>query len=103
MTLPERFEVIAACMFVDHVMVNIGDEDSKPAILASGASIIGHGDLLPGGGNNWDHAGLLRQMRLTEEWLDEHRIVLRHLPYTPSVSTSEILNRAWEADREPIS
>lgn len=86
MTLSERYEVVASCMFVDRVIINQGDEDSRPAVLASGAQVIVHGD-------EWPRAGLLRQMRITEPWLDKHRIVLRQIPYTGTVSTSDILRR----------
>lgn len=86
MSLPERFEVVASCMFVDHVMVNDGDADSRPAILASDAKVIVHGD-------DWEHDGLLHQLGVTSDWLYDHGIALRLLPSTPSVSTTEILNR----------
>lgn len=86
MSLAERFEVVASCMFVDHVMVNADDEDSRPAILAAGTDVIVHGD-------DWDREPLLKQLGLTDEWLDEHGIVLRLLAYTATVSTSDILRR----------
>jgi glycerol-3-phosphate cytidylyltransferase len=86
MSLAERFEVVASCMFIDHVIVNMGDEDSRPAILAAEAGIVAYGD-------DWDRPHILAQMGLTDRWLRSNQVELRELPYTTSVSTSIIIGR----------
>lgn len=91
MPYADREAVLAACRLVDQVVPNLGDEDSRPAIIASGADVIVHGD-------DWHPGnGLLTQMGLTEEWLRAHGITLVILPYTPGVSTSQILERYTHA------
>lgn len=86
MDLGERFILVSACKYVDRVVVNWGDEDSKPAILRSGADIILHGD-------DWTGEKLMKQMSLTQEWLDKHKIRMEYLPYTKGISTSELIKR----------
>lgn len=86
LTLAERYEVVASCMFVDRVIINQGDEDSKPAIRTAGAQVIVHGD-------EWPRPSLLKQMALTERWLDANRIELRQLPYTALMSTTDVIRR----------
>lgn len=91
MSLADRMAVIGACRLVDQVVLNIGDEDSRPAILHSGADVIVHG-------TDWPRADLLRQMGLTEDWLTAQGLALQLLPYTPWVSTSQLLD-AYDARR----
>jgi len=90
LTLRERIEVVSACRYVDTVAINEGDEDSKPAILGTGATHIVHG-------TDWTDDGLMRQMGLTESWLEEHDIQMLYVPYTDGISTSEIIRRAAAA------
>lgn len=86
MSLEERKVVVASCRYVEHVMVNDGDEDSRPAILSSRAKYVVHGD-------EWQGDSLLEQMKLTREWLREHDISLVYLPYTAGVTSSDIRAR----------
>jgi glycerol-3-phosphate cytidylyltransferase len=86
MTLAERIGVVAACRHVDAVLVNVGNEDSRPAVLHSGARVIVHGDDLMGD-------PLLVQMGLTREWLAQQRIALTYVPHTPGISTGDLLQR----------
>lgn len=77
--------------FVDTVMINEGDEDSKPSILKSGANIIMHGD-------DWTGEEYMKQLGVTQEWLDEHGIEIIYTPYTKSVSTTKLLDDAKTAN-----
>lgn len=86
MSLAERLVVVKACRYVDDVIVNRGDEDSRPAILEARADVVLHG-------NDWARDDLMRQMGLSELWLAQHGIELRLVPYTPGVSTSDLLAR----------
>lgn len=83
MTLADRMTIVAACRYVDQVMVNTGDEDSKPAILLSGATHIIHG-------SDWTGKILMRHMGLTQEWLDRHKIQMVYYPYTDHVTSRMI-------------
>lgn len=84
MPLADRLAVLNQCKLVDRVVVNVGDEDSRPAILHAGADCIIHG-------SDWHGASLLQQMGLTQEWLDAQGVALLIVPYTAFTSTSQIL------------
>jgi glycerol-3-phosphate cytidylyltransferase len=86
MSLAERQEMVAACRFVDQVITNWGCEDSKPAILTVNPDIIIHGD-------DWEAERFLEVMGLTPEWVAEQKIQIVSLPYTPGISTSNIIER----------
>lgn len=86
MTLEERLESVKACMFVTDVYVNWGNEDSRRAILESGATHIAHG-------NDWTGDSLLEQLGISQEWLDEHNIQMLYVPYSHGISTSELIER----------
>lgn len=83
----ERYEVVAACKYVNRVIPNFGGADSKPAILAINPDVIAIG-------SDWApprdyHA----QMGFTQEWLDEHDIRLTFIDYTEGISTTNIRSR----------
>lgn len=86
MNLHERIRVVEACRYVDGTLVNWSCEDSKPTIKKSHASVIFHGD-------DWPIPGLMKQMDLTNEWLEAHKIKLEHVHYTHGISTGEIIGR----------
>jgi glycerol-3-phosphate cytidylyltransferase len=86
MTLLERAEVLQSCRYVDRVIVNIGDENSAPAILISGANYIVHG-------SDWQGDSLLKQMGIDQLWLERNGIELLYLPHTPGISTTQIIER----------
>lgn len=86
MNLKERMEMVRSCKYVDFVMVNIGDEDSKPAVVASGATHFVHG-------SDWTGDSLMRQLGFTEEWLREQGVKMVFYPYTEGISTGEIIKR----------
>lgn len=86
-TYDERYEVVAACKYVNRVIPNFGGADSKPAILAVNPQIIAIG-------SDWApprdyHA----QMGFTPEWLDEQGIKLMFIDYTQGISTTNLRSR----------
>lgn len=90
MPLADRLAVLNQCRLVDRVVVNIGDEDSRPAILHAGdVDCLVHG-------SDWQGASLLQQMGLSRDWLTARGIELVILPYTEITSTTAILE-AYEA------
>lgn len=49
-------------------------------------------------GSDWARKDYLRQVDVTADWLDEHRIILAYVPYEhhSPISTSEIIRRIRE-------
>lgn len=90
LTLAERTELVAACRYVENVIVNTGGKDSKPSILASGCDVIVHGD-------DWTGGSLLTQLGVTREWLDVHGVRMHYLPYTAGISSAVIEQRILAA------
>lgn len=86
MTFGERKEVIEALRCVDAVVLNTGDEDSKPAILSVGATHIVNG-------SDWDQQRLMQQMCLTEEFLKQKNLTIALCPLARQFSTTELKER----------
>lgn len=86
MTMHERWNALDGCRWVDEVIVNVGDEDSRPAILTAKADFVVHGD-------DWRGEALMKQMGLTVDWLENHNVKMFYLPYTKTISSSEIIER----------
>ena len=89
LTLGERIESVAACKWVDEVIVNIGDEDSGitiDTIKDKKVTNIAHGD-------DWTGDSLIEQLGISQEWLDERGISMLYVPYTKGISTSDIIGR----------
>jgi len=83
LTLGERIESVAACKWVDEVIVNIGDEDSGvtiDTIKDKKVTHIAHGD-------DWTGDSLIEQLGISQEWLDERGISMLYVPYTKGIST----------------
>lgn len=86
LSLADRMMMITALRCVDEVMVNEGDEDSRPTILKARATHVVHGD-------DWTGDALMKQMQLSQEWLDTHGIEMLYLPYTKGISTTDIIKK----------
>ena len=82
----EREQVLRACRYVDDVVMNVGDEDSKIAILNVGANYVAIG-------SDWARKNYYAQMDFSQDWLDENNIGLVYIPYTRDISTTEIKAR----------
>lgn len=85
-TYEERKAVLEALRYVDKVIPNDSGEDSKPAILSAKPDIIAIG-------SDWARRDYYSQMQFTQDWLDEHNIMLIYIPYTSGISTTEIKAR----------
>lgn len=81
----DRLAVIQACRYVDVAEVS-NDYDVKPFIQKYGITQIAHGD-------DWDVESYKHQIRCDDTFLEEHGARLVFLPYTPGVSTSDIIKR----------
>jgi cytidyltransferase-like protein len=89
----ERMEVVSSCKWVDKVIINIGEADSKPAILETKPDLIVVG-------SDWANKDYHKQMGFTQKWLDEHNIKVVFVSYTEDISTtilkSRILDRMFQ-------
>ena len=79
--------MVSAIEGVDVVDVNIGGEDSKPAILRNMPDIILVGD------DYKPREKYLKQLGVTESFLERYSIEIRFTPYTKGISSSEIKAR----------
>jgi glycerol-3-phosphate cytidylyltransferase len=86
MSFDERAEVLQGCRFVDEVISNDGDADSKIAILKVQPNFVVIGD-------DWAKKDYYAQMQFTQDWLDEREIGLIYVPYTAGVSTTDLKRR----------
>lgn len=86
MSFDERKEVLQACRFVDEVICNFADADSKPAIESVQPNFVVIGD-------DWAKKDYYAQMQFTQDWLDAREIGLIYVPYTSGVSTTELKRR----------
>lgn len=89
--LLDRLKVMRSIRYVTEAVVNIGNEDSKPAILKSGAEFIVHG-------SDWTGPDLYRQMGFDTDWLFEHGISMLYLDVVPDISTTKIIEHILKGD-----
>jgi cytidyltransferase-like protein len=86
LTMAERIAVVAACRYVDQVVPNAPEAASPAYLDALGIDIIVHGD-------DYTQAQVEKYYGAVRR---THRLVL--LPYTPGISTSEIIRRIKARD-----
>lgn len=82
----DRAEVLLACKFVDAVISNSGNADSKVAIAEVDPDFVVIGD-------DWARKDYYAQMQFTQEWLDKNEIGLIYVPYTAGISTTDLKAR----------
>lgn len=86
MSFRDRASVLEACRYVDQVVINYGNQDSKVSILKVSPDFVVIGD-------DWAKKDYYAQMNFTQEWLDLHDIGLIYVPYTDGISTTNIKKR----------
>ena len=86
MTYEERKAVLEACVYVDKVIMNVGDADSKPAIVGARPDIIAIG-------SDWARKDYYKQMQFDQDFLDARGISLMYIPYTQGISSTDIKAR----------
>lgn len=86
MTFTERWTMLKACRYVDSVIPNYGDEDSKIAIRVVRPDVIVVG-------SDWEYDKILKQMDLTVDFLNEHHIAMVIYPRSLPLHTSDIKKR----------
>lgn len=87
MSYKERYDSLNHCCYVDEIIENKYDSDSKRLIEEVKPNIIAVG-------TDWAGKDYYSQMGFSQDWLDEMGIVLCYLPYgNTGISTTEIKNR----------
>lgn len=81
----DRLELVRACRYVHHAFV-IDSFDQKPYIEKYQVDAIVHGD-------EWARNTYLKQICVTEEYLQARNTHLVLLPYTYGVSTTQLIHR----------
>jgi len=84
----DRKEVLEACRYVDKVVANDGGADSKPVITRVRPDLIVVGD-------DWKHRDYYAQLSVTEAWLEQQDIRVIYVPYTSTISSSQIRTTVW--------
>ena len=79
----QRLEILKACKYVDDVILNEGDEDSKITISKVKPDILAIG-------SDWASKDYYGQMKFTQDWLNAQNIILVYIPYTEGVSSTLI-------------
>lgn len=82
----ERVEVLLACKYVDEVVMNVGGQDSRISIDMVKPNYIVVG-------SDWAEKDYYSQMSFDQKWLDDRGIGLVYVPYTKTISSSEIRGR----------
>ncbi len=93
MSYKERKSVLEAFEGVDQVIPNTGGADSKPAIET--AIIEWNVDTIAIG-SDWHERDYLTQMGFDWNWLEEKELGILYLPYTQTISTTELKRRIRE-------
>lgn len=90
MSFKERKISLEHCKYVDEVIENKYDENSRSMIELVKPRIIAVG-------SDWAGKNYYSQMGFSQDWLDENEIVLAYLPYgNTGISTTEIKKRIRE-------
>ena len=85
MSEQDRLSVVSACRYVDHAEIS-NSYSIRDVIIRHGITAIVHGD-------DWEVESYKQQIRCDDAFLAEHGVELVLLPYTPGISTSDIIAR----------
>lgn len=91
--LQHRLDMVNSIRYVDKVIVNVGDEDSRKAILEVKPDYIIHGD-------DWELSSLMKQMNIDADFLHSNNLEFYFLPYTKGVSSTIIRNVVGNKNKE---
>jgi glycerol-3-phosphate cytidylyltransferase len=82
----QREEMLRSCRFVDLVVANLGEEDSRGVIETVRPDLLAIGD-------DWLDRDYLGQLGITATWLQERHLAIEYVPRTRGVSTTQIRER----------
>lgn len=88
----ERKTVLESCKYVDLVIPNVGEENSKKTILAACVEL---NDLIEviAIGSDWAGRDYYGQMGFTKEWLDHNDLILVYIDRRTGMSTTKIKDK----------
>jgi len=84
----DRLEIVKACKYVDEAFI-IREYDNREYIEKYDIDVIVHGD-------DWEKESYMKQIRVTEEYLNSRNTELVLVPYTTSISTSHLIKQIKE-------
>jgi glycerol-3-phosphate cytidylyltransferase len=82
--------LVSALRIVDVAEIAYSN-DVKPFIEKYGVDVIVHGD-------DWEHQSYMRQIAVTQEYLDNQGVEIVYVPYYKPLSTSKIIQDIRDAD-----
>jgi glycerol-3-phosphate cytidylyltransferase len=85
----DRLAIVSACRYVDRAEVS-NDYDVKPYVERHGIRAIVHGD-------DWTRDDYLRQIRVSEQYLQAQGVEMVFVPYYRGESTTDLCRRIREA------
>jgi glycerol-3-phosphate cytidylyltransferase len=86
----DRLALVTACRYVDEAFI-IREYDNKEYIKKYRIDLIVHGD-------DWVKESYMEQIKVDEEFLVTHKVVLHLLPYTNGISTSALIKKIKESE-----
>jgi glycerol-3-phosphate cytidylyltransferase len=86
----QRKEILESCKFVDKVIENFGDADSKPAIAEVEPDVIVVG-------SDWAKKDYYAQMQFDQAFLDFNGITLIYIPYTEGISSTIVRQKIQDS------
>lgn len=89
-TFRERKTVLESCKYVDFVLPNIGEEDSKKTIIEASRT---HMIEVIAIGSDWAGRDYYGQMGFTKEWLDDNDLILIYIDRRTGMSTTKIKDK----------
>ncbi|AXG66197.1 nucleotidyltransferase [Streptomyces phage Annadreamy] len=95
-TFRERKTVLESCRYVDLVIPNVGEEDSKVTIIEACSVLHKMGESLIeviAIGSDWAGRDYYGQMGFTKEWLDENDLILVYIDRRTGMSTTKIKDK----------
>lgn len=84
----DRLEIIKNCKFVDEAFI-IRGYDNKEYIEKYHIDAIVHGD-------DWERSSYLKQIKVSEEYLNARGVEMVWVPYTSEISTSRLIKQIKE-------
>lgn len=100
-TFRERKLVLESCRYVDIVIPNVGEEDSKPSIIKACEALHMMGQTVIeviAIGSDWAGRDYYGQMQFTKEWLDENDLILIYIDRRTGMSTTKIKEKLRDAE-----
>lgn len=80
----DRAEIVGSLSVVDHVFIK-KDADHSKELLSFEVSCVVHGD-------DWTGDSYLRQIGVSQDFVNEHGIEMVYIPYWQGISTSSLIS-----------